>query len=140
MSTCSYIGIEEPNGEVVFIYCHSDGYLSWNGKVLSEHWKDLESIRAMIGHGDMSTLGETLEDCSFYCRDWQRECNINRAENREALIGEKDKCGLHPNVEGYVYLFNLESREWLVWQEHENPSFIPLALAIELEEKQEAAA
>lgn len=47
MSTRSTIAIEHADGTVKKVYCHYDGYISHNGKILAEqysmrhHWNDL---------------------------------------------------------------------------------------------------
>ena len=58
MSTRSVIGVM--HGEKVkTIYCHSDGYLEHNGRILQEHY---DSARAnnLVALGDLSSLGADL--------------------------------------------------------------------------------
>lgn len=70
MATRSRIGIlNEDKMTVESVYCHWDGYLSNNGKLLNEHWKDLESVKELIRLGDLSSLGTTIQDSVFYGRD-----------------------------------------------------------------------
>ncbi len=70
MATRSRIGIlNEDKMTVESIYCHWDGYLTNNGKLLNEHWKDLESVKELIRLGDLSSLGTTIQDSVFYRRD-----------------------------------------------------------------------
>jgi hypothetical protein len=70
MATRSRIGIlNEDKMTVESIYCHWDGYLTNNGKLLNEHWKDLESVKELIRLGDLSCLGTTIQDSVFYGRD-----------------------------------------------------------------------
>jgi hypothetical protein len=38
MGTRSNIAYEKPNGKVVVMYCHYDGYPEYNGRVLQEHY------------------------------------------------------------------------------------------------------
>ena len=44
MSTRSNIAIQRRNKQVEVIYCHCNGYLSYNGKMLLEHYTDLDKI------------------------------------------------------------------------------------------------
>jgi hypothetical protein len=70
MATRSNIGIEDENtGFITSIYCHWDGYLEYNGRILLEKYNTPESVRELISFGGVSSLGKTLEDCVFYCRD-----------------------------------------------------------------------
>ena len=68
MATRSRIAIEKQDGTVDSIYCHWDGYLSHNGKILFNHY-DNEKLEKLIGLGDISTLGESTEDTVAYCRN-----------------------------------------------------------------------
>lgn len=60
MSTRSTIALEFADGTVGQVYCHSDGYLSWNGKKLLNHYADPAVVRELIAHGDISLLNETI--------------------------------------------------------------------------------
>ena len=84
MSTRSTIAMVKDGGKVIGVYCHFDGYLSHNGKILFEHYKDAAKIEELIMHGDMSILGSKINPnpdyphefvdaqndvCVFYNRD-----------------------------------------------------------------------
>lgn len=60
MSTRSRIGYVD--GDYVrSVYCHSDGYLEYNGRILFEHYGNLEAVKSLVALGDISFLGETLD-------------------------------------------------------------------------------
>lgn len=61
MSTNSSIAIQRNDGTVTGIYCHWDGYLSYNGAILYEHYNTTEKIEALIALGDLSILGAAIE-------------------------------------------------------------------------------
>lgn len=61
MSTRSAIGIKLDDGRIESIYCHSDGYLEYNGKILLRHYSDLNKIKKLLSFGDLSSLGENIE-------------------------------------------------------------------------------
>lgn len=61
MSTRSSISIKTPDGKYRGIYVHNDGYLSYNGRVLKEHYTDVDKINRLIDLGDISSLGERVE-------------------------------------------------------------------------------
>lgn len=56
MATRSTIAYEDVNGIVTKIYCHWDGYLENNGKILQEHYQDIEKIDQLMRLGDLSIL------------------------------------------------------------------------------------
>ena len=60
MGTRSRIGIVNTNGSILSIYCHWDGYLSHNGKILNEHYTDEAKIRKLMKLGDLSSLGAEI--------------------------------------------------------------------------------
>ena len=88
MSTRSAIGVMHGD-KVKAIYCHSDGYLSYVGKVLLEHYNNDQSPKTnhLVAMGDMSMLGKEIgvkidfndrmeydadniaKQCRFYKRD-----------------------------------------------------------------------
>lgn len=57
MGTRSTIALEFADGTVQQVYCHWDGYLDHNGKILAEHYSDPFKLRELIDLGDMSSLG-----------------------------------------------------------------------------------
>lgn len=57
MSTRSTISIINKDGTVRSIYCHHDGYVSYNGKKLVDFYKDEERINQLLDLGDLSALG-----------------------------------------------------------------------------------
>ena len=56
MGTRSTIALEFADGTVEQVYCHWDGYLEHNGKVLQEHYSDPFKLRDLIDWGDLSSL------------------------------------------------------------------------------------
>ena len=74
MSTRSNIAIEDPKTKKVkVIYVHSDGYPYGVGKCLVDHYNKRELAKLLFNHGDASYLGDTIGECSFYGRDWDRD-------------------------------------------------------------------
>ena len=61
MATRSSISIKTPEGKYRGIYVHNDGYPSYNGRVLKEHYTDIDKINRLIDLGDISSLGERVE-------------------------------------------------------------------------------
>lgn len=80
MGTRSAIGIKLADGSVKAVYCHWDGYPSYNGKILWDHYSDEEKVMQLIKLGDLSSLGPNIGtkhafdarpegECTFYARD-----------------------------------------------------------------------
>lgn len=60
MATRSTIALEFADGTVQQVYCHWDGYLDHNGKILQEHYTDPFKVRDLIDLGDISSLGPNI--------------------------------------------------------------------------------
>jgi hypothetical protein len=56
MGTRSTIAIRNQDGTVTGIYCHWDGYLEHNGRILHDHYTTEEIVRELIALGDLSSL------------------------------------------------------------------------------------
>lgn len=86
MSTRSYICKENEDETYTGIYCHSDGYLTYNGAMLLDHYSSRERVDKLLSLGCLSSLmpkiepdptkphsfdyNERQEDvCVFYGRD-----------------------------------------------------------------------
>ena len=76
MATRSVIAKLDDRG-IQAIYCHNDGYLSNNGKILDQHYANEVKVDNLIAQGDASSLKDTIEDTIFYMRD-------RGEENKEA--------------------------------------------------------
>jgi hypothetical protein len=60
MGTRSTIALEFADGTVEQVYCHWDGYLEHNGKILFENYTDPFKLRDLIDQGDLSSLGPNI--------------------------------------------------------------------------------
>ena len=69
MATRSTIAIQNLDGTVFQVYCHWDGYLEHNGKILFEHYNTREKVEELIRMGNLSSLAPTIDECVFYKRD-----------------------------------------------------------------------
>ena len=68
MATRSVIAKLDDKG-IQAIYCHNDGYLSNNGKILDQHYQNEVKVDNLIAQGDASSLKDTIKDTIFYHRD-----------------------------------------------------------------------
>ncbi len=56
MSTRSIISVVCRDGLVRSAYCHQDGYLQHNGRILVEHYNSQEKAEALVAPGNMNYL------------------------------------------------------------------------------------
>ena len=105
MSTHSAILRKREDGQYEGIYCHFDGYLSHNGRILKEHYKDPEKVKGLIALGDLSALGTYLDlpegekhsyakpikDVTIaYHRDRDEDLRIAVGPTRESVVEQID--------------------------------------------------
>ena len=103
MSTRSNIAIEDPKTKKVkVIYVHSDGYPYGVGKCLVDNYNKRDLAELLFNHGDASYLGDTLDECSFYGRDWNRDEEPAKTYRDEWMYMQSMRGDIH--IE-YIYLF-----------------------------------
>jgi hypothetical protein len=140
MATRSTIALEYANGQIDQVYCHWDGYLDHNGRILLEHYMDPFKVQKMMDLGSLSTLCKEVtpapytehsfdkpsEDvCVFYGRD-RGEQDVG--SNRFADYHDYKKYG---QFEGYDYILRTDGK-WYV-SEH-GSDYRLLTEAIEAED------
>lgn len=123
METRSTIAIQNTDGTVKSIYCHWDGYLENNGKILFEHYKDVNKINELISLGFLSSLEKNIHPttethsfdnrekdvCVFYGRDRKdTDVEYNTYKNIDEYYQE---CGF----EEFNYLFKVNENKWFVY-------------------------
>lgn len=126
MATRSAIGIENADGTVTAVYCHWDGYPENNGKILLEYYPETETTK-LISYGDISSLGEKIDETTFYGRD-------RGEENIDAVT--------YANVEEYFndfkgtvdYCYLLRNGNWTVSKSH-NRRFVAVDKVLEQRER-----
>jgi hypothetical protein len=121
MGTRSTIALEFADGTVEQVYCHWDGYLEHNGKILAEHYSDPFKLRDLIDLGGLSSLRpeigtkhafsqfdlpaaerEAFEKlvenmCTFYARDRGEELRVNKFIDFQDYLA-------HHQYEEYEYI------------------------------------
>ena len=85
MATRSIIAKLDDKG-IQAIYCHNDGYLSNNGKLLDQHYQGIDNVNQLLAEGDISSLKDTISDTIFYARD--------RGEDNKEAVTLKDESEL----------------------------------------------
>jgi hypothetical protein len=90
MGTRSTIALEFADGTVQQVYCHWDGYLDHNGKILQEHYTNPFKVRDLIDLGAMSSLRETVDGSKegAYAHSRSEELMINKYEDAADYFAE----------------------------------------------------
>lgn len=60
MSTRSFIAKQIGEDQYRTVYCHSDGYLTYNGALLLDHYNTPEKVDELLALGDLSVLDTRL--------------------------------------------------------------------------------
>ena len=109
MATRSYIGVRNLDASVDYIYCHFDGYPDHNGKILTEHYADMDKVNALMKLGDLSVLGEQIggkHDFNKRTRGWCLAYGRDRGESNVSVkTGDYKELINDQNVD-YVYIFD----------------------------------
>jgi hypothetical protein len=121
MGTRSRIGVMHGN-KCKSIYCHWDGYLEHNGRILQEHY-DSAKANNLVALGDMSSLGNNIEipegvehtfeapakehDITvFYGRDrGETGTEFKVAHNFSEFLEQAENCGAD-------YYYVMENGQW----------------------------
>jgi hypothetical protein len=88
MATRSLIGkLNSDKTTVDYIYCHWNGHIDNNGRILHEHYNTLEKVDALLALGDLSSLGNEIgekHDFDFHLskpgEDWCTAYGRDRGE------------------------------------------------------------
>ena len=117
MATRSNIAMKTLEGKIVSVYCHWDGYVANNGKILLENYADISKIEALVALGSISSLGEQIGDKQdFMDRDTQKdEWTLFYSRDRGEQLSIQEYADIPSwiaDMEEYAYLWN--GTEWLV--------------------------
>lgn len=117
MATRSTIAMEYQDGTVKQVYCHWDGYLEHNGRLLQEYWNDSSKLAELIELGDLSSLSQAIGEqhdfnsqaegqCTFYGRD------RGESDTGARLFKSLEEYQQHCQLEEFNYLRTAEGQ----WQ------------------------
>lgn len=125
MSTRSAIIIKRSAHNFAGIYCHNNGYPSWNGRILRDHYTDLAKLTQLVKLGDISVLAENVNPPKGKKQKFDYDKQISgvvvayardRGETgTEFKITQtlKQMRALIEHV--YAYVFDVETGEWTVY-------------------------
>lgn len=141
MATRSTIALEYADGTVGQVYCHWDGYLDNNGKILYEHYQDPFKLRSLIDLGDLSSLHSNVGEkhdfddrsacegqCTFYGRD-RGETGTKAKKFKDFEDYEKNH-----QYEEYEYILRADGH-WYVSQYGRDYELLGEAIAAEMKAK-----
>lgn len=127
MATRSYIVIKLTDAEkqkyntkedYMGVYCHYDGYKSYNGRVLMQNYNTRAKAKDLIRRGYMSSLKPTTKETTFYCRDWKRKKQIDFFSNMQFEFTD--------TMVAFVYLFI--NNQWHYARTNRKLIFRPLTM------------
>ena len=151
MGTRSRIGVM--HGDVCkSVYCHWDGYLAHNGKILQEHY-DSAKANQLVALGNLSSLGKTLgekhafdtyhltpeerkqheldhgDSCTFYARDREEEGQAWKVDHTFAdFLNRVDSCGAE-------YYYIMRDDVWYVGSPDKGSKLVALTEALAAEQE-----
>ena len=143
MGTRSRIGVMHGD-KVKSVYCHWDGYVAHNGRLLQDHY-DSAKANQLVAMGDMSSLGRVIgeahpfsphtsaEDkalfeaaqeagyCTFYNRDrGETGTDFKVAHTFEEFLDQADGCGAE-------YYYIMKDGVWYCGDTYDNT---PLSMSL----------
>ena len=129
MGTRSTIALEFADGTVEQVYCHWDGYLAHNGKILAGHYINPFKVKELVALGGFSSLEATVEGTAA-------TAYTQRGEEL-SIEKYKDIEDYRANVYGEEYDYILCQREgkavWFVRSYATNGNWVSLEVAFEME-------
>jgi hypothetical protein len=114
MATRSLIAIEKQNDVYDAVYCHFDGYLQHNGKVLLENYTTEEKVNELISKGEMSGLKETVDKCEFYTQRGE-DLHVTKDISYTDLREKAQDMGCE-----YIYVFFPAEGTWQYSEDEDN--------------------
>ena len=120
------------NGDELYaIYSHSDGYLSHNGRILLNHYDDIEKVEELMDLGNLSVLGKKIGE----------KQNFDIFEDREACLAYgRDRGETGQEAGKYIslieatmefsdcdYFYVFDGHKWL-WKRHDQTTWNELTL------------
>lgn len=127
MATRSTISLEFADGTVGQVYCHWDGYLEHNGKMLQEYYTDPFKLQKLIDLGDLSSLARDIGtrhdfadqipyECTFYGRDrGDKGCKARYFKTYDDFVENGQS-------EEYNYILRTDGK----WYVDSDKGFVPL--------------
>ena len=138
MGTRSTIALEFADGTVQQVYCHWDGYLSHNGKILHESYSDPFKLQRLLDLGGISSLDKEIGTQHNFSDRLEGVTTFYTRDRGESLTIEK-----FASFADYVENHQYEEFEYIlrqvdgkaVWFVSEGGKYITLTEAFEKEKE-----
>ena len=123
----STIAILELDGTVKQIYCHWNGHIKHNGKILKQYYKTPELVKELISHGDLSVLAPNINPTGEHffntpekgvCIYYGRDLGVSNTEFQ--IYKDWENFSYNHRKEEYNYLFNEKENIWCVLNDKAN--------------------
>ena len=116
MGTSSTISIQNDNGSVTGIYCHWDGYLENNGRILVESFNTEEKIRELLALGNLSCLTSEIGEKHDFNKSNPAWCVAYGRDRGDKDQGAKTvgTIGLYLQRHGQEYNYYFSKGKWEV--------------------------
>jgi len=127
MATRSTIAMKTPEGKVRAIYCHWDGYIDHNGKILIGNYTDPAKIKALIDLGDLSSLREEIGEVQDFDAKYKDEPELPLTDNWCLAYGrDRGETGIEAKTYDHIgdwvqgfdmgveYYYLWDGQDWLV--------------------------
>ena len=116
MGTRSRIGIELKDQSILSVYCHYDGYPSFNGRILRDNFDTIEKVKELIDGGDMS--------CTWTNAGWNNETLPETGPLYYSSRGEDCPPRLDKDMEeffsmGEEYSYIFRNGNWFAYDMHQ---------------------
>jgi len=147
MATRSTIALEYADGTVHQVYCHWDGYLEHNGKMLLEHYSNPFILRDLIDLGGLSSLRATIgtkhafsqfdlpkEEVEAFIKRTENMCTFYARDRGERLVVNKFVDYEHFLIDGqweeYDYILRNDNGVAVWFVSDHDGNFVTLESAI----------
>ena len=121
MGTRSRIGIQLKDDSILSVYCHWDGYPSFNGRVLREFYDTKEKVDQLINGGNISSLHTNVGWNNETLPETGPQYYTSRGESiddNEPRVDDNIVDFLNDGEE-YAYIFNQRFNEWICYDLHD---------------------
>ena len=118
MATSALIAYVNKSGNVIACNTGSDGYLSWTGQKLFDHYKTYDLVESLILPGDIYQVRDTLQEITNFSFTVLKETHY---QNLDKFLASKSAYGRTPGVylNGYLHVYLFMDDQWFYHKDNE---------------------
>lgn len=109
MATRSLIGKVLPDGQIISIYCHFDGYPEGVGETLKTHYQDESKVDQLMALGNISSLAEEIGEAHDFNTCPSGQCNAYGRDGKES----GNESIVSHSMQGFMNLANGSCAEYI---------------------------